>query len=96
LRWLGKGSGGADVESGEDIGRRLAACGLFQKAFGTSASTSAAHIAKQKKLIAELRRDGHDDASARAEAVLKTLEESHRIALEYLEIAGRKPLGNSN
>jgi hypothetical protein len=42
------------------------------------------HIEKQRRIIAELERDGHDTSTARE--LLETLEQSHRIHEEYRDL----------
>jgi ribosomal 50S subunit-associated protein YjgA (DUF615 family) len=45
----------------------------------------AAHIARQRQLIAELRRDGHDTLARDGETLLETLQASQRLHEEHLE-----------
>ncbi|WP_207483822.1 hypothetical protein [Arenibaculum pallidiluteum] len=44
-----------------------------------------ARVARQREIIAELVRDGHDEAAARAERVLTNLLETLRLAHEHLD-----------
>jgi hypothetical protein len=51
---------------------------------------NAGRIAKQKNLIAELQRDGHEKMVPEAERLLKTFEEVQQMALDYLERERKK------
>jgi hypothetical protein len=45
----------------------------------------AAHIKRQRQLIAELRRDGHDTLAKDGESLLATLQATQRLHEEHLE-----------
>jgi hypothetical protein len=47
---------------------------------------TAARVARQKGLIAELERDGHQDALPDAQELLRLLQESEHLATEHLHL----------